>query len=284
MKLLSQIKGDLEFNRNLYGLVDALGKIAVSQYYLLEKKSLFFEKIFTAIEDIAAMIDLKMCQSPFVNPAGLPLGIIAVTSDSGLLGGLNAQVVSSALKEAGGRPCKLIIIGEKGRMYACENNIPFTAFKGIIDETRFLQAQQLRDYIIAQISQKSIGALKLIYPHPVSIISQRVQAITLLPFGKADKFKSVQEAQASLAGLILESDLDDVLEYLAYIYLGNKLYEVFGLSRLAEMSARFVHLENSKTKIEQLNRGLRLQYFRQKHELIDRNIRELFAARLAFSK
>jgi F0F1-type ATP synthase gamma subunit len=82
--------------------------------------------------------------------------------------------------------------------------------------------------------------------------------------------------------IILESDISAILEYWIYLFLGGKFFQIFQLSRLAELSARFVHLESSKSKIEQLNKELRLQYFRQRHELIDRNMRELFAARLAF--
>lgn len=284
MKLLSQIKGDLDFNRNLYSLVDALGKIAVSQYYVLEKKSALFEKVFEGIGDILGMINLGNCKSPFVNPGNLPLGIIAVTSDSGLLGGLNSQVINLSLREAEGRPSRLIIIGEKGRIYASDNNIPCVSFKGISDETRFAQAQGLRDYIMEEVYNQKIGALKIIYPHPVSVISQRVQVIPALPLTKADRFKKSEKSAESSAEIIIESDINDVLAYTAYIYLGNKFFEIFGLARLAEMSARFTHLENSKTKIEQLNKQMRLQYFRQRHELADRNMRELFAARLAFIK
>lgn len=279
MKLLSQIKGDLEFNRNLYNLTDALGKIAVSQYYVLEKKNKSYEKIFTCIEDIYGIVDVEHCVSCFIHPGNRPLGIIAVTSDSGLLGGLNTQVMNAAAKEMRGRDVRLIVIGEKGKQYAADNSIPAALFKGISDETRFLQAQQLRDYIIEEIGAGRIGGLKIIYPHPVSIISQRVLSVTLLPFIKAENDKTAPPAE-----LAIESSLDDILGYLAHIFLGNKFYELFGLSRLSEMSARFVHLENSKTKIEQLNKQLRLQYFRQRHELTDRTMRELFTARLAFNK
>lgn len=296
MKLLSQIKNDIEFNRNLYNLVDALGKIAVSQYYILEKRVKLYEKIFTGVEEILAAIDITNSSSPFINSENYPPGVIAVTSDAGLVGGLNMQVMNLAVKEisrAGGKPAgsglqpssqshRLITIGEKGRLYTAENNMAAHSFKGMSDEENFIQAQQLRDYIIAEVSLKRLGELKIVYPHPISVISQRVQTITLLPITQAINMRPAQEEKAAFGGLILESSTDDILKYLAYIFLGNKLHDIFTLARLAELSARFVHLETSKSKIEQLNKQLRLQYFRQKHELADRNMRELFAARLAF--
>lgn len=282
MKLLSHIKNDIEFNRNLYNLVDALGKIAVSQYYILEKKVKLYEKIFTGVEEILAAIDSVNLSSPFINPQNCPPGVITVTSDAGLLGGLNMQVMNLAAKEASQPGSRLLTIGEKGRLYAVENNMVCTSFRGIGDENSFLQAQQLRDYIIEEVSEGRLGVLKIIYPHPISVISQRVQTIALLPISQAVHMRGAPQEKAAFDGLILESSTDNILKYLAYIFLGNKLSDILSLARLAELSARFVHLETSKSKIEQLNKQLRLQYFRQKHELADRNMRELFAARLAF--
>lgn len=278
MRLLAHIKGDLDFNRGLYNLIDALGKMAVSQYYVLEKKNKPFDKLSIGVETIFGMLDVSRSHSPFVAIANSPRGVIAVTSDSGLLGGLNTQVMNLAAKEVRDQQARLMVIGEKGRLYAQENNLACTLFGGISDEARHSQALQVRDYIVSEVSSSRLGALKIIYPHPVSIISQKVQSLTLLPISvSADKARIP-------ADIILESGLEDIIEYLSYIVVGNKLYNIFGLARLAELSARFMHLENSKGKLEELSKSLRLQYFRQKHELTDRNMRELFAARLAFKQ
>ena len=278
MRLLALIKNDIEFNRNLYNLTDALGKISVSQYYVLEKRTHTFGAIYTALDELFPLIDAAGSHSPFVKTEKRPLGIIAVTSDSGLLGGLNMQVMNLAAKEAREFGARLIIIGEKGRSYAQENSLHCTLFKGIQDDAKFAQARQLRDYVVDEVLSLRLGALKIIYPYPVSIVSQKVQSLMLLPVAsRIDKTKAPTDA-------IVESSVDDILEYVASTFLGNKFYEIFGLARLAELSARFMHLENSKTKIDELNKQLRLQYFRQKHELTDRNMRELFAARLAFKK
>jgi F0F1-type ATP synthase gamma subunit len=103
----------------------------------------------------------------------------------------------------------------------------------------------------------------------------------LFPFSKAEHFGSQRQSQKT-QGLILESAIGDVFEYWTYLFLSQKFYQIFGMARLAELAARFSHLENSKSKVESLNKELKQQYFRQRHEMIDKNIRELFAARLAF--
>ncbi len=281
MKLLAQIKKDLEFNQNLYNLIEVLKEIAIAQYRYLEQKIKTFENIFAALGDIFDMLQIGNFQHPLLQAANRQPGVVALTSDAGLLGGLNMSIMSQAIKEAEKNMAKLIIIGERGQMYAQESGLPFVTFKGVKEETRFIQAQELRNYILNEELSGGLGELKMVYPFAFSIVSQQIKTLQLFPFSKPEQLRPTSTTAAN-PEIILESPLSDILEYWIYLYLGQKFFQIFGLARLAELSARFIHLESSKTKIEQMNRELKLQYFRQRHELIDRNMRELFAARLAF--
>lgn len=271
----------MDFNQSLYSLVDVLKSVAISQYKVLEKKIKLFEKLFNSLEDFFGLIDIKKANHPFLNVEGRRPAVIAVTSDGGLVGGLNAQVMNLAIKEVRDNQAKLVVVGERGKVYAIENNLPFTSFPGVKDDLRLAQANELRDYIMAEELSQKIGALKIIYSYPLSIISQTAGVLQLLPFSREQIIKA-KDGPLYSSGPILESSFDDIAGYLVYLCLGYKFAEVFGFSRLAELSGRFVHLESSKTKIEQLNKELKLQYFRQRHELIDRNMREIFTARLKF--
>ncbi|MFH1578384.1 MAG: FoF1 ATP synthase subunit gamma [Candidatus Omnitrophota bacterium] len=281
MQLLSKIKADLDFNQNLAELVEVLKQIAISQYHTMEKKIKLYDKIFVVLESLFDMVPAQGAgmNHPLVNLSNRAPGVIAVTSDTGLLGALNMQVMTAALHDVEENNARLIIVGEKGKVYAQENNVPFTSFEGIKDEQRFAQAIQLRNYIVDQEFSGQIGALKIFYPYASSLMSQHIQKLQLLPFAKPKK----EKPQGSFE-VIMESSLGDAVGYMVYLFLGQKLYEIFGLSRLAEIAARFIHLEDSGHKLEQLEKELRLQYFRQRHELVDRSMRELFAARSVFIK
>ncbi len=280
MRLLAAIKKDMEFNLNLYNLIEVLKEIAIAQYKVLEKKLKTFDDVFGSLGEIFALLQVGRLEHPLLQPAGRQAGVIALTSDAGLLGGLNMGVMSQAIKEAQRCQGRLIIVGEKGQMYAQESGLPFTVFKGVKDETRFEQALQLRDYVLGQELSGKVGELKIVYPVALSIVSQQVKTLQLFPFVPEGRIRP--PAIQSDEGVILESEIGDILEYWIYLFLGQKFFQIFGMSRLAELSARYNHLENSKGKIDQLNKELRLQYFRQRHEMIDKNIREIFCARLAF--
>jgi len=280
VKTLSEIKKDLEFNRGLSSLIEVLKNIAVSQYRTLEQRLKTFEKFLLTVESFFGFIDCTKVSHPFLSPGDRPQAVVAITSDSGLLGGLNMQVVTAAVGELEKRPGKLIVIGERGKVYASESNVPFVAFGGIKDEERYSQAMQLRDYLVGKALAGEFGYLKVVYPRPISFTVQRVETISFLPFVSP---APSEEMDKIISEIIMESTPAGATEYLVYLWIGQKLYEIFGFSRLAEFAARYVHLEESLQKLKEIDNKLRLQYFRVRHELIDRNMRELFSARLLYA-
>jgi ATP synthase F1 gamma subunit len=278
MQTLATLKKDLEFNRGLSSLIEVLKNLAVAQYRILEQRMKTFENLFAAIEEFIDLVNFSTVKHPLIQPKDTTLGVVAVTSDSGLLGGLNMQIVHQAFWELENVPGSLIVIGERGKIYAREGRFPFVSFSGIKDEERYAQALQLRDYVLGKFFEGQFSNLKVIYPHPVSFTVQRVEIVNFLPFAPLRK-----NTGESIADSITESSLGDIVEYLAYLWMGQKFYEIFGLSRLAEFAARYVHLEESLQKLKEMDGKLRLQYFRVRHELIDRNMRELFSARLMYA-
>ena len=88
----------------------------------------------------------------------------------------------------------------------------------------------------------------------------------------------VQQFLADSHTVYVESKLEDMLEYLASVWVTSKLFEVFEDSKLAEFSARAMHLEGSVQKVEKTHDKLKRQVLKASHEKIDKGMREGFAA------
>ncbi len=281
MKTISVIKKNLDFNRNLSYLLNTLKNISVAQFKTLEKRITAFKELFQTIESFLNIANVQENNNLFLHPRDEWQLIVAVTSDKGLLGGLNKQVVGTAIGQLQDMPGKIIVIGERGRRYAEGRGIPLVCFPGIDDENSYNQALQLRDLILKEYHGGFFGYLKIIYPRPVSFTIQRVEMIYLLPFNP----RASKDSKSSLMSeIIMESNFDDIVEYLVSLMLGQRIYEVFGLSRLSEFAARFVHLEESSQKLEKMDEKMKLEYFRARHEKVDCTMRELFAGRLLHAK
>jgi hypothetical protein len=61
--------------------------------------------------------------------------------------------------------------------------------------------------------------------------------------------------------------------------VASKLYEVLEASKLAEFSARAMHLEGSVQNVERQQKKLQHMCFKATHERIDKGMRESFAAK-----
>src|SRR5207253_2870288 len=84
--------------------------------------------------------------------------------------------------------------------------------------------------------------------------------------------------------MIWESTPEVVLKYVVHQWIEYRLLELFTLSRLSEMAARVMHLEGSYQELLRQGKKLKLQYFRGRHEVIDRSMREVFSAQLLMGR
>jgi len=277
---MSKLKKDVQLNVDLTQMVDVLKGIAAGRFSVLQKQLVLFEKYMQMAGDILSIVDLGKVSHPFARPRSDVTGVILVTSDAGFLGGLNARVVQLGLRQAG-EVGPVIVIGEKGLNYLRGSGRNITAFPGIDDNQRLALAFAVRDHAIKQIFAGAFGRLAIVYPRPVSYSVQEVTVETFLP---CTVWLPPTEPSRRGMSVIWESRPDDVLEYVVYQWIGCRLDEIFAMSRVAELAARVVHLESSYQELLRQGKQLKLQYFRAQHEVIDRSMREIYAAQLLSKK
>lgn len=275
MSSIVHLKQEIQFNHRLAGLLDALKAIAAQQFQALERAYKSQSPLFDALEAVAAGLPLERLTHPFTQREGR-VGVIVVTSDTGLLGGLNQQVVAAAVQEYRQNPGELIVVGERGAAHVKERGLPCKKFPGILDSGRRALAGKVRDYALSQALAGRLNTLTIVYPRALSFTAQRVELIRALP---CTEWLRGNTRHRPSSAVLLESPLGGVLEYLVWLWLGQQLHDVFGMSRLAELAARSVHLEGSAQELSRRGDKLKLKYFRERHEVIDRSMRELFAAR-----
>ncbi|MBI4357683.1 MAG: F0F1 ATP synthase subunit gamma [Candidatus Omnitrophica bacterium] len=280
MLALSRVKKNIEFNHRFSSILEVLKSIAVAQFHALEHKLGTFEPFDRALGSFFDSIDTKTIAHPFLVPGNRPKAVVAITSDQGLLGGLNVRVASSAIGSMNTNRDQLIVIGAQGKAFARYGNVSFVSFPGVCDEERYQQALSLRDYLFQKVNEGQFASIQVVCARALSLVSQRIELITLLPLSREE---SQPKSNIEWTQMIFESSPESILEYLAFLWVGERLHQIFGMSRLAELGARYIHLEESTQRIQEMTKKLKLQYFRLRHEMIDQSMRELFAARSLYA-
>lgn len=293
---LNELRKELSFNTDLLGLIDTLKNVAGAQYHLMEKQKERFDEFMEAFAGFFRVVNLVEVENPLVKVVTPRLGIIVITSDSGFMGGLNQGVIRAALKAQGNlsdQDVSLVVIGDKGAAFFGDQGREFKFFQGIGQDTIYEQALEVKDYVVGEVLARRMGKVVLAYPKALSFSSQTIDAISLLPCAELFDVESDSVVAEHVAGnaflassrkVIVESSFSDMVEYLAGVWVASKLYEVFEDSKLAEFSARAMHLEGSLQKVEKEHKKVQHQVFKAVHEQIDKGMRECFSAKMIKEK
>jgi F0F1-type ATP synthase gamma subunit len=163
----------------------------------------------------------------------------------------------------------------------------FKFFPGINQNTLYEQAVEIRDYVVKEVLERRMGKVMVAYPKPVSFTAQTIEVVNLLPCGELFDRRAQSEVSERWHGrgiladarkVVVESAFPEMVAYLASVWVTSRLFEVFEDSKLAEFSARAMHLEGSQQKVERNLKSVRHRFFKATHEQIDKGMRESFAA------
>jgi F0F1-type ATP synthase gamma subunit len=281
MKSVRQLKEEIEMNGDLTQLMDVLKGIAATEFWTLARKKVRFTRFMEAYEGFFEFVDVIGADHPFAREQGA-LALIMVTSNEGFMGGLNTRVINEALSYPGAERAEIIIIGERGAGYLESMGRKFIDFPGIPSGECYEAALRVKDFIMREGRAGRFGRLVLFYPRPLSFMVQKIEQLVILPC--TSLFEKKAGGDKPIENIIVESSIDDIIEYLVETWIVQKLFEVFEDSKLAEFSARTVHLEESYQTLIEQGKGLRHQYFGGIHELVDSEMRDIYSAQIVRKK
>jgi len=277
---IAQIKKELRYSLDLADIIDVLKLIASSEFSNLasrkERRDIIKEEIISCFY-LLKPISKK---SPFLHEREhLPKAYLLICSDEGFLGEVNNAIVDIALRRGAKKKAKFIVLGERGQRLLRESGVEFVSFPGIENDIPYGHIIDISNYIMELYRRGTIGSLYAIYMKFLSFNSHSADVIKLLPCDELVDY--IGEGDRDIFDTLLEPNEQHVMEYLIKLWLENSMYNIFWSSKLSEWSIRVLHLERGSDELKEINKDLRLQYFKSLHGLNDKIIREITAARRA---
>lgn len=285
MQPLTRIKHDLEFNKNLDELVAVLKMTTSLQLRQFQSQHLGDERFLREIYSSFEIIERdEITKHPLFNRASLsPKAIVVITSDEGFLGELNALLINAGLHERKSEKDELIVLGAKGAQYLQDINQSYLYFSGVSERIGYKEADNLKRYLIDEYLKGVFNQVYIIYAESVSITAQHVKIQQLLPFSM-NEIGNLSSRCDYYKHLLTEPDTGALIDELISMVLGFMLYRIFYYSKLAEFSARLMHLEKSSQELVQLGQELSLEYCKSMHSRADTQIREMLSSRIVINK
>lgn len=236
----------------------------------------FLEKIRMLIGRLALSTGAENHPLFQKSQTGHPLYVV-FTSDRGLCGAFNANILKVAKRELQANPdAKVYILGRKGRDFM-RRNFPNRIAKEMVDIGGDLDGA-MTDGITEHLRRGFLDGvysnIKLIYPHFVSTAINRPVVEQFLPFD-AQAFGVSEEDAASPIDYLLEPSPERVFDAVLPRYLKSKLFITLAESFTSEYSSRMMAMNNATKNCDDLSGALTLRLNKARQAAITTEIIEI---------
>lgn len=201
------------------------------------------------------------------------VGFIVITSDRGLCGALNSNVIrraATSILEAGGpASAEVITVGRRGQDYMLRRGVRLQAtFTNLGDAPGVLAIQPMARIVIEEFTRGTIDAAFVIFPRFVNTLIQRVIVEQLLPVVPA-------EVKGGQPEYIFEPSIPEILSELLPRYVEVQIYQALLEGIASEHSARMIAMRNATDNAKDLISTLTLSYNKARQAAITREITEI---------
>jgi len=217
-------------------------------------------------------------------------GIILITSDKGLCGPLNSNVlkVVTDIKT----PAKYAVIGRKGTQFIARTHRDLLADFPANDRTSFADIKVVAEFMVKQFLEGAVDTVEVIWPRFRNTLIQAPTVMTLLPLTSVRAVVADLRSDAGLAApsaapkapdnqMLFEPDAASVLEALLPLYINREIFQHAIDAKASEHSARMVAMKTAKDNATKLLGELTLEYNKARQAGITQEILEIAAAQFA---
>lgn len=247
------------------------------------------------LRNVTASIGNERALSPFLRSGkGEKPLLVVVTSDKGLAGSLNTNVLRVAdtyLKNAT-QEVSIVAVGKKGRdYYTRRGKKVIKEFVDFGDSVKIEEVQPLTAYLKNQFIETACDEVLVIYTNFITALRQEVITRRLLPFDR----KTLQEIVEGIAPLqgkysgptenlgqenrefVFEPSPQEVLSELLPLLFDIEMYQAILEANASEHSSRMVAMKNASENASELITELTILYNKSRQAQITRELSEITA-------
>jgi F-type H+-transporting ATPase subunit gamma len=291
MAVGKEIRGKIKSVENTKKITKAMEMVAASKMRKAQDRMRHARPYSDKIRNIAANLSQANpeYQSPYMRTGGATKasGYIVVTTDKGLCGGLNTNIlraVTQKMKEeqAAGGTAQAVAIGNKG-----------FGFLGRIGANVVSHATQLGDtpqldkligpvkVMLDAFTEGKVDAVYLCYTKFINTMKQEPVVEQLLPLNSARLEQTAEEKKAYGWDYLYEPDAATVINDLLTRYIEALIYQAVAENMASEQSARMVAMKAATDNAGNLIGELKLVYNKTRQAAITKELSEIVSGAAA---
>ncbi len=289
MAVGKEIRGKIKSVENTKKITKAMEMVAASKMRKAQDRMRAARPYSDKIRNIAANLANANPEytHPFLAEAGTEakaVGFIIVTTDKGLCGGMNTNVlrmVTNKTKEleAAGNKIEAVAIGNKGLGFLNRIGVPVVAQATQIGDTPHLEKLiGPVQVMLEKFQEGKLDAVYLCYTKFINTMKQEPMVEQLLPL-TADKMKA--DDKSHNWDYIYEPDAASVIDELLERYIEALVYQAVAENLASEQSARMVAMKAASDNAGNVIGELKLVYNKTRQAAITKELSEIVAGAAA---
>lgn len=280
-KGMREIKRSIKSTQNTKQITKAMEMVASAKLRRAQEAAVasrpYTDKIRDVVASIASgggTIKHPMLQSREIKRTAY----LVVTSDRGLAGGYNSNVLRKVWTEIqenhkSAAEYEVFVIGRKGRDYFKSRNVKLAEeVVGLSDSPTFADIKSVAAAAVKGFEEGKFDQLNLVYNQFVNAISQIPVIKQLLPL---DASKLAGNSGAAKASYEYEPSPEKVLDVLLPKYAETVIYSAVLEGKASEFGARMTAMGNATKNATKMIASLTLTYNRARQAAITQEIAEI---------
>lgn len=273
MSSLKDIKNRIKSVRNIQQITKAMKMVAASRIRKAEDQLKaarpYADKLKEVVFDLTSGMDDVLHPLMEVRPVE-NVAVIIVSSDKGLCGAYNNNLLKMAWKDIEAKPPhRLVSIGAKSAKYLQRRAVKPDLSK-IGWEPRFEMADEYATLLTDWFVSGEVDQVVVYYTQAISSMTQEPVREVILPLQKEGLDQEVGAIPYDF-----EPSADAALDILLPRYVRNVIFRILMESKVAELAARLKAMSNATDNADKLAGELTLQFFRLRQEAITTEILEI---------
>ena len=288
MASLRSIRTRIKSVRNTQKITKALKLVAAAKLRRAQDAVLRTRPFAQALDELlsslaGARAAAEMPPHPLMEVRENPrrIEVVLLTSDRGLCGGFNSNIIRRAqrfLVEEGDKydAIQFSTIGRRGRDFAKKRGIETRKdYVGFFGRLRFSMAKEVADDLIVEFNQRKLDAVYLLYNQFKSAMTQAITFTQLLPIVASPAATAAATGGFITPEHLYEPSRRELLEQLIPRQLAMQIWRALLESEASEHGARMTAMDSATKNANEMIDRLSLQYNRGRQASITKELMEI---------
>lgn len=270
---LIEIKRRIKSVESTRKITKAMNVVATSKLRKVRKELNGSEEYYNLCEEIVNKLISSLpedYESSFLNTRSNDLDklYIVMTSDAGLCGGFNGNVVNSLNEMIDDKSsARIVVVGSKGISYIKKYGFDTVKeYVEIPDVPTIKEVRAIYDDAVFMFKNGEVGEVNLVFTEFKSPVKQEVKIEKLFPL----EIKSESSEQ-----FLIEPNLEEVLNSSLNIYFKCKIRRAMLHAKVSEQSSRMAAMDGATQNANDILHALNLKYNRIRQGMITQEISEI---------